>query len=168
MNRSEGAKIVWPPQKNSLDPLLAGMKTNGSRDETAQLLKAKIWRDEKFVYSPDKNDWIKTEISSENKKMTMKISQYQDIIVLDSKGLVSENLGKVLGQFYFEPEIHCYKQCGSDGTYMFHIKGHGWFIGPDPGKPDGWLKNSSDSNNAELQRRFFEDFGGGPLLILDP
>ena len=111
-------------------------------------MKAKIWRDEKFVYSTDKNDWIKTEISSENRKISMKISQYQDIIVLDSKGLVSENLGKVLGQFYFEPESHFYKQSGSDGTYMFHMNSHGWFVGPDPGKPDGWLKNNSDSNSV--------------------
>ena len=78
----------------------------------------------------------------------MEISQYQDILVLDSDDLVSKKLGKVLGQFYFEPEIHCYKQSGSAGTYMFHMKGHGWFVGPDPDKPDGWLKNSSDSKKV--------------------
>jgi len=124
-----------------------GVKVN--KGETAGgAINAKLWRDEKFIYSQDKNNWIQAAINSESELISMEISQYQDILVLDSDDLVSKKLGKVLGQFYFEPEIHCYKQSGSAGTYMFHMKGHGWFVGPDPDKPDGWLKNSSDSKKS--------------------
>ena len=107
----------------------------------ASIVATKIWRNKSHVMCDKAKDMVK--ITDENEMMNIEIF-FKDHHVIESKGLVAEKFGKFLGLYTYDSDHECFKQCGGK-RYLFCIEDYGWFVGPDPTDPCGWLMNGRKS-----------------------